>query len=73
MEDKKFHDKVDKLFESKLKEHTIRVKDLENDKILNENDMNYDKVLFDTNLNIYKIIDGTIIPVDNPNFKALLI
>jgi hypothetical protein len=72
MEDKEFHDKVDIMFESKLKRHIIRIKDLSNDKILTEKDMNYDKVLFDADLNIYKIKGGVPILVENENYKALL-
>jgi lysine/ornithine N-monooxygenase len=53
MDDKEFHDKVDNMFESRLKRYIIRIKDLANDKILTDKDMNYDKVLFDSSLNIY--------------------
>ncbi len=73
MEDKDFHDKVDSMFESRLKRHVIRVKDLDNDKILSSEDMNYSKVLFDSNLNIYKIVDGVPSLVDNKNYKAILL
>jgi len=73
MEDKEFHDKVDNMFESKLKRHIIRIKDLEKGEILTEKDMNYEKVLFDSDLNIYKIVNGIPSLVDNPNFKALLL
>lgn len=73
MEDKEFHDKVDKMFESRLKRHIIRIKDMEKDMILTEDDMNYEKVLFDSDLNIYKIVDGIPSLVDNQNFKALLL
>ena len=58
MEDKEFHDKVNEMFEGKLRRYVIRINDLANNKILTENDMNYDKVLFDSNLNIYKIEGG---------------
>ncbi len=71
MEDKEFHDKVDNMFESKLRRHLIRIKDLSNNKILTENDMNYEKVLFDSELNIYKIENGAPVLVENENFKAL--
>jgi len=73
MEDKEFHDKVDKLFESRLKRHIIRVKDMEKDIVLTEEDMNYEKVFYDSNLNIYKMIDGKLSQVENKNFKALLL
>jgi uncharacterized protein YbaR (Trm112 family) len=73
MEDKEFHDKVENMFESKLKTHIIRIKDLVNDKILTENDMNYSKVLFDSDLNIYKIENGIPVLVENQNFKAILL
>jgi hypothetical protein len=73
MEDKEFHDKVDKMFESRLRRHIVRIKDLESEKILTEADMNYSKVLFDSDLNIYKIVDGSVVPVENPNFKAILL
>lgn len=73
MEDKEFHDKVDKMFESRLKRHIVRIKDLESEKILTEDDMNYSKVLFDSNLNIYKVVDGKPMLVENPNFKAILL
>jgi hypothetical protein len=71
--DEKFHDKVDDMFESRLKRHIVRIKDLENNKILSETDMDYGRVLFDSDLNIYKIVDGTPELVENKNFKALLI
>jgi len=71
--DEKFHDKVDDMFESRLKRHIVRIKDLSNNKILSETDMDYDKVLFDSDLNIYKVVDGVAVLVDNKNFKALLI
>lgn len=73
MEDKEFHDKVDLMFESKLKRHIIRIKDLGNDKILTDDDMNYSKVLFDSNLNIYKIVGGRPSLVVNKNYKAILL
>jgi len=73
MEDKEFHDKVDKMFESRLKRHIIRIKDLESEKILTEDDMNYSKVLFDSELNIYKVVDGKPVLVENTNFKAILL
>lgn len=73
MEDKEFYDKVDHMFESKLKRYKIRIKDIENDKILTHEDMDYNLVLFDANMNIYKYINGVLSPVDNPNFKAVLI
>lgn len=73
MENKEFHDKVEKMFESKLRRHIIRIKDLAKDKILTEKDMNYEKVLFDSDLNIYKIENGVLVLVENENFKALLI
>jgi len=73
MDDKEFHDKVDNMFESRLRRYIIRIKDLADDKILTEKDMNYEKVLFDSNLNIYKVIDGVPTLVENKNFKALLL
>lgn len=73
MSDKKFHKKVDKMFESKLKQNFIRVKDLGSDKILTESDMNYKKVFFDSNMNIYKIKDGELTLVENENFKAIIL
>ena len=73
MEDKEFHDKVNEMFEGKLKRYVIRIKDLANNKILTESDMNYDKVLFDSNLNIYKIDGGMPVLVENQNFKAILL
>ena len=73
MEDMEFYDKVDKMFESRLKRYIIRIKDLANDKILTDKDMNYEKVFFDSNLNIYKVVDGVITLVENENFKALLL
>jgi len=71
--DKEFHDKVDKMFESRLKRHIIRIKNLEEDKILTEDDMNYGKVLFDSDLNIYKVVDGVISKIEDSNYKALLL
>ena len=73
MEDKEFHDKVDKMFESKLRRHIVRIKDVENNKILTEEDMDYKRVLFDSDLNIYKIVDGVPTLVENKNFKAMLL
>jgi hypothetical protein len=73
MKDEKFHDRVDEMFESRLKRHIVRIKDLENNKILTEIDMDYSLVLFDSNLNIYKIVNGTPELVENKSFKALLI
>lgn len=71
--DKEFYNKVDEMFETRLKRHIVRIKDLENNKILSESDMDYGKVLFDSSLNIYKIVDGIPEIVENKNFKALLI
>lgn len=73
MEDKEFHDKVNEMFEGKLKRYVVRIKDIANNKILTESDMNYDKVLFDSNLNIYKIDGGMPVLVENQNFKAILL
>lgn len=73
MEDEEFHGKVDKMFESRLERHIVRIKDLENNKILTEDDMDYNLVLFDTNLNIYKIKEGVPHRVDNSNFKAIML
>lgn len=74
MEDKEFHDKVSEMFESRLKRHVVRIKDLEKDKILTEQDMNYSRVFFDSDLNIYKKNeDGSIELVENGNFKAVLL
>jgi len=72
-DDENFHDKVDKLFESRLKRYLVRIKDLEKNEILTENDMDYSKVLFDSDLNIYKIVNGVPEQVTNKNFKALLL
>ena len=66
-------DKVDKMFEAKLKRHIIRIKNLEEDRILTEKDMDYGRVLFDADLNIYKIKDGVPTLVDNDNFRAMLL
>lgn len=73
MEDKEFHDKVNEMFEGKLKRYVVRIKDIANNKILTESDMNYDKVLFDSNLNIYKMDNGIPVLVENQNFKAILL
>jgi len=73
MNNEAFHDKVDKMFESRLKRHSIRIKDIERDRILGDNEINYNRVLFDSNLNIYKIVDGVPVLVENDNFKALWI
>jgi hypothetical protein len=74
--DKKFHEKVDKMFENKLQYEeipAIKVKSLRDNKIL-EN-LNYDKLLrFDSNLNMYKLQnDGTWALVDNPDFKPVIV
>lgn len=69
--DKEFHKKVDKMFKKKLERNFIKIKDLVNDKILDDNDMNYDLVVFDSNLNIYKLVNGIPILVENKNFKAV--
>lgn len=71
--DSEFYDKVDEMFESRLKRHIVRIKDLENNKILAESDMDYTRVLFDSDLNIYKITENGPELVENKNFKALLI
>lgn len=73
MEDKEFHDKVNDMFEEKLRRYVIRVKDVANNKIFADSEMNYDRVLFDSNLNIYKIENGIPILVENENFKAILL
>jgi len=73
MEDKEFHGKVDKMFESKLRRRIVRIKDLENNRILTDDDMDYSLVLFDSDLNIYKIKKGVPQRVDNSSFKALLL
>jgi hypothetical protein len=73
MEDKEFHGKVDKMFESRLARHVIRIKDLEKSKILTEDDMDYSKVLFDSNLSIYKIKNGVTTLVENSKFKAIVL
>jgi hypothetical protein len=73
MNDEDFHDKVDKLFESRLKRYLVRIKDLENNKILTDKDMDYGLVLFDSDLNIYKLVGGVPEQVVNKNFKALLL
>ena len=71
--DKEFHDRVDKMFESRLHRNIIRIKDLEKNKILTEDDMNYGKVLFDYDLNIYRVIDGIASLVENSNYKAIML
>lgn len=71
--DKEFHDRVDKMFESRLHRNIIRIKDLEKNKILTEDDMNYGKVLFDYDLNIYRVIDGVASLVENSNYKAIML
>lgn len=71
--DKEFHDRVDKMFESRLHRNIIRIKDLEKNKILTEDDMNYKKVLFDSEFNIYRVVDGVASLVENSNYKALLL
>lgn len=71
--DDDFYDKVDDMFESRLKHYIVRIKDLKENKTLSETDMDYYKVLFDSDLNIYKIVDGVPVLVENKNFKAFLI
>jgi len=71
--DNEFHNKVDKMFESRLDRNFIKIKDLVNDRILDDNDMNYDLVMFDTNLNIYKLVNGIPTLVENKNFKAVYV
>lgn len=71
--DTEFHDKVDKMFESRLKRYMIRIKDLKKDIILTEDDMNYGKVLFDSDLNIYKVVNGVLEKIENSNYKAILL
>lgn len=71
-----FFEKVDKMFEDKLKYEevpVIRVKSLKEDKIL-EN-LNYEKLLrFDSALNMYKLQnDGTWVLVNNPDFKPVIV
>ena len=73
MEDEEFHERVNEMFESRLKKYIIRIKNIEQDKILSEDDLDYSKVLFDSDLRIYKIIDGQTLLVENDNFKAFLI
>lgn len=72
---KQFYEKVDKMFEEKLKYEEvpiIRVKSLKDNRIL-EN-LNYDKLLrFDANLNMYKLQnDGTWVLVNNPDFEPVI-
>ena len=71
MEDKKFHDKVDKMFESVLHENSIRVKNMESGELLGENEINYKLLLFDSNLNIYKKVKGEFTLVDTPCSRPL--
>lgn len=73
MEDEEFHNKVNDMFESRLKKNIIRIKNIEKDKILTEEDMNYSKVVFDSNLNIYKIVEGELILIEDDNFKAFIL
>jgi len=73
MSDKEFYKNVDLMFKSKLERHKIRIHDIKNDKIMSESDMNYLKVFFDSNLNIYKLVEGIPVPVDDNNYKAVII
>jgi hypothetical protein len=73
MADEEFYDKVDGMFEARLKRHIVRIKDIDRNIILTEDDMDYSKVLFDSDLNIYKVTDGVPVLVENKNFKALLL
>ena len=71
-----FYEKVDKMFEGKLQYEEIpkiKVKDLKNDKIL-EN-IQYEKLLrFDSNLNMYKLQkDNSWVLVENENFKPVIV
>lgn len=71
--DKKYHQEIDLMFHKKLfmREITIFIKDLEKNEILY--DLDYNLVVFDNNLNIYKLKEGVLIPVDNPNFQAIVV
>lgn len=73
MKDQDFHNKVDEMFESRLKRDRVRIMDIEKNRILTESDINYSLVLFDSDLNIYKLVNEQPVLVDNPNFKALLV
>jgi hypothetical protein len=69
-----FYKEVDDVFESHLKDgqtSRIRIKDLKTGNILE--DMDYNLVVFDDKLNIYKVKNGGLKPVDNTNFKAVII
>ena len=75
MSDEKFYEKVDKMFESKLyyeEVPVIRVKDIKNNKILE--DLNYNFIRFDSLLNMYKITnEGNWVLVQNENFKPVVV
>jgi hypothetical protein len=74
MPNEQYYKEVDLMFAKHLNQGQdvcIRIKDVSKDEIVE--DMNYNKVVFDHNLNIYKIKDGRLIPVDNPNFKAVIV
>ena len=74
MSDENYYNEVDVMFEKHLNQGQntqIKIKDLSKNVVLE--DMNYNLVVFDQNLNIYKIKEGRLIPVDNPNYKAVVI
>ena len=73
--DKEFYNKVDEMFESKLKYEeiqVIRVKDIKENKVLHH--LDYDKLIrFDANLNMYKLLpNGNWVKVENENFKPIV-
>ena len=71
-----FYDKVNKMFEEKLKYEeipTIKVRDLKESKILENIDYE-NRLRFDSNLNMYKLQDdGFWVKVNNPNFKPEIV
>ena len=75
--DKKFYQEIKFIFENYLtpkKDNLqIRVRNIQQDKILSDTDMNYSKVLFDSELNMYKITnDFKIVRVENDNFETVV-
>lgn len=75
--DEKFYQEIKFIFESHLSPKRdnlqIRIKNIDNNRILSETDMNYSKVLFDSELNILKIDkEGKIVKIDNDNFEAVV-
>ena len=73
IKNKEFHEEINEMFKSYLYTENVKIliKDIAANKIL-EN-INYKKILFDSSLNIYKASKDGFIPIDNPNFKAVVI